>query len=310
MTIAKNIGIIFIVVGFLLSFYYYSRKNNVRKYDSRCSENMKKLLRDRLKETAKITKRFEKKVWTYWDNDTLPPMIKEITDSWKRAFGNEWKITIVTPSTLHKILPVNLDPTGIKPANYSDWVRLSIISLEGGLWLDASVIVTDTTIFESWFTQISDYSGVGIINDENYRKNDEMPPVIVTWCFMAISGNEFIAYWLKCYENALLEGPRVYFDRIMKKRPFEPQIWPRLNEYWSSYAAAQEALSQLHYTNFLRVDSKEYGFKLHLESKTLSSSLAKLTKETAKPYKLIKLTNWCRKNIQNNWKTVLTPILP
>ena len=46
-------------------------------------------------------------IWTYWNNDTIPDIVKRCIDSW--AYHNpEYKINVVTPSNLYDYIDINI----------------------------------------------------------------------------------------------------------------------------------------------------------------------------------------------------------
>ncbi|KAJ3096525.1 hypothetical protein HDU96_000731, partial [Phlyctochytrium bullatum] len=84
-----------------------------------------------------------KKIWTYWDSDSPPEVIRDIIYGWK-ILNPDHNITLLHPSNIHNHITIPL-PYGFdraSPQKQSDWVRLAVLVEQGGFWLDASIILT------------------------------------------------------------------------------------------------------------------------------------------------------------------------
>ena len=81
-------------------------------------------------------------IWTYWEGD-MPMLTHLCIDSWRKHNPN-YEIVVITKATLSKYLE-NVDIEQLKhanesPARFSDFVRLHVLALHGGIWLDATII--------------------------------------------------------------------------------------------------------------------------------------------------------------------------
>ncbi len=84
-------------------------------------------------------------IWTFWDSEEIPPIIKRCTDTWYEKNPN-YEIRILNMNNINKYL-YNYEIYSIKnwayndsPQRLSDLVRLHILSRHGGIWLDASIV--------------------------------------------------------------------------------------------------------------------------------------------------------------------------
>ena len=86
-----------------------------------------------------------KKIWTYWEGK-IPSIVKDCFATWELHLGRYgWEINILSPDDIMKfdiIKPKSYD--SILPAHRADVIRLSLLYTHGGLWLDASVFLTES----------------------------------------------------------------------------------------------------------------------------------------------------------------------
>jgi hypothetical protein len=131
-----------------------------------------------------------KKIWTYWNNDILPDIIKRCIETW-RKHNPDFEIVAITPSNLKQY--VDMDLKALKwndsPSRESDIIRLLVIEKYGGIWSDASIIMTasvnkllkDDKEFMGYYKETN-------TTDMNY-------PAIDSWFFGSVPNGGFIKKW-------------------------------------------------------------------------------------------------------------------
>ena len=141
-----------------------------------------------------------KKIWTYWDNETLPDIIVKCIDTWKKQNPN-YEIIVLSKQSLSKYLP-DIDFSKIKhidtAARFSDMVRLHILAKYGGIWSDASIICQKP--YDSWIPDMKAKSNaefVGFYIDSfTLPQFKEKSPVIESWFFACVTGSKMVNDWL------------------------------------------------------------------------------------------------------------------
>lgn len=132
-------------------------------------------------------------LWSFWDNDEIPPFIQKCADSWKK-FNPDYTINLMTKSTLathlgqdeaNAILNWKFNDS---PQRLSDLVRLSAISKFGGIWLDASIVC-----FKSFNWLEEEASDCVLFS----IKELSVDPTIESWFIAAIPNHPFIIAWNK-----------------------------------------------------------------------------------------------------------------
>lgn len=100
-------------------------------------------------------KEFKKVVWWCWfQGEAEAPELAKICLSSVREIFNEYDVIVVTDSNLSEYIDIpqyiqNKYEAGIiRPATYSDIIRLLLLEKYGGVWIDSSVLCTNSKIKE------------------------------------------------------------------------------------------------------------------------------------------------------------------
>lgn len=101
-------------------------------------------------------------VWSFWAQGTanLPPIIQTCIDTWRQNGGAETIYVLDSKSVSRFLSWVELPRTflSLTPQMQSDAVRLAILAKYGGIWLDASTLVTKTLM--PWLEKVSRGKGL------------------------------------------------------------------------------------------------------------------------------------------------------
>jgi len=147
--------------------------------------------------------------WTHWNNDRPPKVIKDILENRASAMPG-WDIRFVTDETVLEFIPQEDFPLkykGLSPPHRADWIRLRLLELHGGAWLDAGIIVNDGAsldkLRDETIAKRAEYTG--------FYPNDGLnkmgtPSYIDNWFIMAPKGSPFIRMWKEEYETAIDMG--------------------------------------------------------------------------------------------------------
>lgn len=143
-------------------------------------------------------------VWMYWDDDVIPQLALHCFDNWNRqcaASRFPLKPILVTQSTLHQYLfktehPCLDDNNDTYRALRSDIVRLLLLKYYGGVYMDATVIATQS------FDWLSPADGSGfqmfqaMYNPKNTTEGCDAP-VIETSFMVAPPHHKLVTAWLE-----------------------------------------------------------------------------------------------------------------
>lgn len=103
-----------------------------------------------------------KQIFTYWESPTLPPSVQTTHDNWRRQ-NPDWQIHVLSQQTLENFLSSESLSfirgseasrfTSVGPAQMSDVLRVEVLAQNGGVWLDASVALTES-LEKSWLGEV------------------------------------------------------------------------------------------------------------------------------------------------------------
>lgn len=145
-------------------------------------------------------KTIPKKIWGFWDNGELPPIVKICIESW-RKYNPDHEIIILTNTNIKDYLP-DVDFSKIKfiekPQRRSDFIRLFLLEKYGGFWIDASTLMTGSLDKIHKIQQRRDgIEFVGYYLDSYTNKCEY--PIIENWCLAAVKDSKFIKLWLAAF---------------------------------------------------------------------------------------------------------------
>jgi len=181
-----------------------------------------------------------KQIWTYWNSDELTPVVTKCINSWKK-YNPEYKINIVTPKNLSEYIDFDVKKVKFNdsPARESDIIRLNILAKYGGVWCDASILMTRPFDFKT----NSNHEFVGYYI-EHYTTKPQWP-CIEGWFFATVPNGDFINNWRDSFMDiAKFESVDKYLvDLSSRGVDFQRTDRGMLN-YLAINLAAQEAMQK------------------------------------------------------------------
>ena len=86
----------------------------------------------------------------------------------------------------------------------ADWIRLELLHRHGGIWLDASTVLTAPLdwVFDTQRATGSEWVGFQIAQSQR----DPRYPVIENWFLAAPARSRFIADWREIFTREIIEG--------------------------------------------------------------------------------------------------------
>lgn len=159
-----------------------------------------------------------KKTWTYWDNiDSIPPDIIDIINT-RNKHLNGYDNILLTKSNIYdyidiKEFPKNYNKLSI-PAK-TDWIRLYLLYTYGGIWMDASIIITKLHDIDEIYNNCykNKYELMAFYLEQRTINND-IYSFIESWFLIAPINSNVIKKWKKEFEHAVDIGFDEYFDEI------------------------------------------------------------------------------------------------
>lgn len=179
-----------------------------------------------------------KQIWTYWNNDELTPVVTKCINSWKK-YNPDYKVTIVTPSNLSQYIDFDVKKVEFNdsPARESDIIRLNILAKYGGVWCDASILMTRPFDFET----NSNHQFVGYYI-EHYTTKPQWP-CIEGWFFATVPNGDFVTKWRDSFMSISNFGSvEKYIDDLRSRNVDVQRTDQGMLNYLAINLAAQDAM--------------------------------------------------------------------
>lgn len=161
-----------------------------------------------------MTGTIPRQVWTFWHSEEARPKIVQMClRSWAR-WNPTYKIEVLTPNTLSSYVPASLLVHTLFTdswARLADLARLWVLSVHGGVWMDASILLGAPLESPGFIPETLDpwVDFVGFYLDAYTSKTRTwFCPVIESWCFACKPKSAFMACWCKEF------GTLVMFESV------------------------------------------------------------------------------------------------
>lgn len=181
-------------------------------------------------------------IWTYWHAPNPPYVVQRCIASWQRL-NPDYQVHVLHPGNLADFLPHVPESLGrLNIAKQTDWIRLALLHRYGGMWLDASIILTQPLAWVERERQAEQAEFVGFYL-EGYTTRAAFP-VIESWFLAAVPGSVFIRQWLERFEAAAVAGETAdYLAQLQQQGRYEA-LTQKIGDpsYHTIHVVAQEVL--------------------------------------------------------------------
>jgi len=222
-------------------------------------------------------------IWSYWHDPVIPPKVASMLE--ERAVL-PWEHIVLNKTTVHDYIDPSLFPKGYDELSHqhqADWIRLYILKVYGGCWMDASILVNSGVELESLYQRSleaeSEFTGFYL---QGHTLGGVPETYIENWFIMAPKGSRIIELWYKEYTMAVEMGFKAYKKRVFSKIDVS-NIYGRDddNTYLTQHAALQYVLRLLpEPANIIIVDASDTMFKPHVDCNWDTECTLKYIKET------------------------------
>jgi hypothetical protein len=199
----------FVVCSISCFVFVYISFND--KFAYSCNETCSIPLLEKVKKISRSSKnKIPKIIWTFWDSKDAEAnfVIKKCLENWKK--NNPKHVIVVLNKENLNVFIENVDVLKFKHVTdlvtnkinfqrLSDYVRLLVLKRYGGIWMDASTILTRDL---DWVDIFHDSCNTVCFYLQKFTK-DLPVPVIESWFIATKKGADFVDYW--CLEFLNLE---------------------------------------------------------------------------------------------------------
>ena len=187
-------------------------------------------------------------VWTHWNSEQKPDFIdRNLKDRRKRLEPAGWKQVVLTDDTLHNYIPAADFPSNlstVRKESQADWVRLKLLSIYGGVWMDAGIILNDVSDLEALHyrsnamrSELTGFYIGSLTSREDYK-------VIENYFLMAPKGSELVTLWLKEFETAIQNGFDVHKKQLKAEGVDTQRIYEDDGDTYLTQHACMQAVLQ------------------------------------------------------------------
>jgi hypothetical protein len=208
-------------------------------------------------------------VWAYWHSEEIPTLVKKMLDS-RQQILKTWRFHVLNEKTVRNFLhdfPKNYER--LSPTHQSDWIRVSLLRIYGGCWLDASIIVNSEPEFEELYKQTltSRSEFTGFFTPRALINNDKRS-FVESWFIMAPKNSAILHAWANEYRQAIEMGFLNYRNLIEQKRSDVPtkHIYNQKKKedvYLTIYVCLQVVLHDNPNAKIVLLDSSKTMYRLH-----------------------------------------------
>ncbi|HMW48451.1 MAG TPA: capsular polysaccharide synthesis protein, partial [Cellvibrionaceae bacterium] len=235
-------------------------------------------------------------IWLYWDAEQITSITAELCINLIKSLHPVFDVRLLNKITISDYLPDFPKELADKAPNFiSDMVRLMLIEKYGGIYLDATVLLSKPIDWALKFQQDDRSEAVLYYTDENTV--DEEFPMVESWFIVAPPNSKFIRAWREEYQNSITCAD---IDRYWRGCELLPQSkFPLRLPYYLCYWAAQRVLrkNQDYRLTLLRAEDDAFSYGLGFKKKWDEVAMADLMLFNKKPApcpNLVKLIRYDR----------------
>ncbi|KQV87572.1 glycosyltransferase family 32 protein [Pelomonas sp. Root1237] len=151
-------------------------------------------------------------IWTYWQPSPAPAFIQDCLANWRR-FAPDHQLRLLDRTSVSQWLPaLRTDFDEMPPHRQADWLRVQLLARHGGVWMDASMLLSRDLgwLHETRRRRAADYVGFYI---DRYTTRPELP-IIENWLMASVPGGAFVTALAADFDRALDEGAEALLPRL------------------------------------------------------------------------------------------------
>lgn len=202
------------------------------------------------------------KIWLYWDgnSDLVNICIKNI-----EHYLPDFEINILNQNNLKIYLPEILEKRKELPlANYTDLIRLELLYKYGGIWMDASILLTENL---DWLFKLKKEHHTDLIGFySDYCTTNYDYPILENWFLASSKKNNFINDWLleykKCYSS---KSPKNYYNELKENKDYIQNILS-FADYLLPYLSAIKIMRDKQNYKLVMLSANETGHRYNFGS--------------------------------------------
>jgi len=181
-------------------------------------------------------------IWTYWQTAPAPEFIQACIANW-RQFAPDHEVRLLDRSSVESWLPhLRADFDSLPAYRQADWLRVQLLARHGGIWMDASMLLSRDLgwLHDTQRRRGADYVGFYI---DRYSTRPTLP-IIENWMMASVPGGHFVSALAAAFDLALDEGAEALLQRL-RSEGRHAQVVQALTEDFQRYLLMHVAASEL-----------------------------------------------------------------
>ncbi len=161
---------------------------------------------------ASVRANTPKIIWTFWDKgeENAPFLVQECFRSWREK-NPDWKLNVLDRSSIDTVVDLSFVPSETRIQLIADALRVELLRLHGGVWVDATVLCTQK--LDSWLPGRMEF---GFFFPRNPSLKNYRP--LGNWFLAATPESYAITAWSQA-SKAYWKGPNKWSDVGLNNRP-------------------------------------------------------------------------------------------
>ncbi len=203
-----------------------------------------------------------KRIWAYWSSDNPPELVSACMSSWTK-FNPDYDVVLVTPDNIARYVDAVPDNFAAQsPQRQSDWARLALLAAHGGIYMDATMVVSGDISFISDLLDADQAEAFGYYLNRWTR--DSSRPVIESWMLAARPNSAFMNDWKNEFEHAIRLGAKGYVRSLKSEGNFGLlRQGISAPEYLNIHLSAQKMLMRAHGYRVAMLKAEAGPYSIH-----------------------------------------------
>jgi hypothetical protein len=154
-------------------------------------------------------------IWTYWQPAPVPAFIQACLANWRR-FAPDHEVRLLDRDSVMSWLPeLRADFDALPAYRQADWLRIHLLARHGGIWMDASMLLSRDLawLHETRKRRAADYVGFYI---DRYTTRPELP-IVENWLMASVPRGRFATALAAAFDRALDEGAEALLQRLQSE---------------------------------------------------------------------------------------------
>jgi hypothetical protein len=262
--------------------------------------NLKKSL---IKENFENNYILPKVIYGYWDNLEGNLLINAHIDTWRRNISSEWKIELISKQNILNYVDIDFynKYKNLPAFRFSDFLRVYLLSKNGGVWMDASTIIINGQFLNDYYNEMYKNNYDLLVYE---LKGHSIPnqPYLENWFIMCPKNSKIITDLYNQFSNAFDMGFINYKNKMLKPNIDLSNTIKNGNGTYHMQHAIIHYLLKINKYNINIKDSYESMFKAQKINNWNNDKLINyiLNNNDWSGYYAIKLVGFNRKAINDN----------